>query len=488
MTPYLRAADHDSIRKGEADMSGQPNRTGMETAEVDLYNPQRGAFASNFGFIMAAVGSAVGLGNIWKFPYITGEYGGGAFVLVYLLCIAVVGAPLMYAELIIGRRGGSDILGAMRKLSGENNLFGRFLSFLTGGMAVASGFLILSFYSVVAGWALHFLALSFDSLVSFQIFGEMTLGQDGSFDAVAGSKMYSSLWHTIFMILTIVVVSGGIHGGIEKLCKILMPVLLVMLVALLCYVGYTGGLDQSMTFLFKPDFHKLTPAAVLEALGHAFFTLSLGMGAMVTYGSYLKSERHVIRDGVAIAFLDTAIALMAGAVIFAVVFSAGLEPEAGPGLLFVTLPKLFVGMPGGLVVSTAFFLLVVFAAWSSAVSLLEVVVTYFVDEWKFSRVWATWLFGGLVWTLGLASAIDGDVLGFLDDLTTRYMLPLGGLAIAIFAGWVMPTDDRGSGFLPFGRFGKMLEILWLITIRFITPVLILLVILSKTGQLDEFIK
>lgn len=464
-------------------MSGQPNQNGVELANANVKgNPDRGGFATNFGFIMAAVGSAVGLGNIWKFPYITGEYGGGAFVLVYLICIAIVGLPLMYAELIIGRRGGSDILGAMRNLAAEGSALGRILAYLTGGMAVASGFLILSFYAVAAGWALHFLA------ISLGVVADASLGTEGNFDLLTGSGPLSALWHTMFMVLTIFVVSDGIHGGIEKLCKILMPILFLMLVALLIYVAITGGLEKSLTFLFKPDFHKLSAAAVLEALGHAFFTLSLGMGAIVTYGSYLKSERHVIRDGMAIAFLDTLIALMAGAVIFAVVFDAGLKAEKGPGLLFTTLPKLFVKMPYGEVVSSFFFLLVVFAAWSSAVSLLEVVVAYFVDEWKMRRKVATWLFGGLVWGLGIASAFDLSVFDFLDNLTTRYMLPLGGLAIAIFAGWFVSYEDRNSGFAPFGDVGKMLAAAWLFTIRFVSPVLIVIVILSKTGALDSFIK
>ncbi len=464
-------------------MSGQPNHSDIELSDGSVKgNPDRGGFATNFGFIMAAVGSAVGLGNIWKFPYITGEYGGGAFVLVYLFCIALVGLPLMYSELIIGRRGGSDILGAMRNLAGSGSVAGRILAYTTGAMAVASGFLILSFYSVVAGWALHFLA------VSLGVMPDAQLGAEGTFAAVAGSPNLSTIWHTVFMALTIVVVAGGVHSGIENLCKVLMPVLFLMLIALLIYVSFTGGLEQSLVFLFKPDFHKLSAAAVLEALGHAFFTLSLGMGAMVTYGSYLKSERHVIRDGISIAFLDTLIALMAGAVIFAVVFHAGLEAEGGPGLLFKTLPKLFVNMPYGAAVSSFFFLLIVFAAWSSAVSLLEVVVAYFVDEWKMKRSIATWVFGGLVWGLGIASACDENVLGFLDNLTTRYMLPLGGLAIAIFAGWFVSYEDRNSGFAPFGDVGKMLEAAWLFTIRFISPVLIVIVILSKTGALDRFIE
>jgi len=436
----------------------------------------RGGFATNIGFILAAAGSAVGLGNIWKFPYITGVYGGGAFVLVYLGCILLVGLPLMYAELIIGRRGGKDVLGALRSLTESKGWIGTLLSYGTGFLSIASGFLILSFYAVVAGWAVHFLAVSLGLIPGAE------LGAKGVFAAVAGSPAMSSLWHTVFMLLTIVVVVAGIHGGIERICKVLMPMLFLILTGLLVYVGFTGGLDQSLAFLFKPDFSKLSGEAVLEALGHAFFTLSLGMGAMVTYGSYLKSEKHVIRDGVAVAVLDTVIALMAGAVIFAVVFSAGKDPAAGPGLLFVTLPSLFVGMPAGSIVAVLFFTLVIFAAWSSAVSLLEVVVAYFVDEHGMSRRTATWLFGGAIWAVGLASACIPSVLDALDNVTTRYMLPIGGLLIAIAAGWLLTSKDRESGFASV-KGGAVFALLWTVTIRYVTPALVALVIAFKAGLL-----
>jgi len=438
----------------------------------------RGGFASNIGFILAAAGSAVGLGNIWKFPYVTGVYGGGAFVLVYLGCILLIGLPLMYAELIIGRRGGKDVLGALRALTKSKSIAGKVLSYLTGFMSIASGFLILSFYAVVAGWAVHFLA------VSLGVVPGAELGVKGVFASVAGSPMLSSVWHTVFMVMTIGVVVAGIHGGIERICKILMPLLVVILLGLLVYVGMTGGLNQSLAFLFKPDFSRLTGKAVLEALGHAFFTLSLGMGAMVTYGSYLKNEKHVIRDGVAVAALDTVIALLAGTVIFAVVFSGGLDAAAGPGLLFQTLPQLFVNMPGGTVVAVLFFLLIIFAAWSSAVSLLEVVVAYFVDERGWSRKKATWTMGGAIWAVGLASACSGAVLEALDKLTTMCLLPVGGLLIAIAAGWMLTKNDRDAGFATLGRMSPVLSVTWTLTIRFITPVLVLIVILAKIGVIS----
>ena len=453
----------------------------------DVNPSNRGSFASNFGFMMAAVGSAVGLGNIWKFPYITGEYGGGAFVLVYLVCISLVGLPLMYAELIIGRRGGRDILGALRNLTRSKGALGTAFSYLTGFLAVVSAFLMLAFYSVVAGWAVYFFLLS-AGLISGVEFGDPTV-----FGVLAANASTSAICHTVFMLMTVGVVTLGVHSGIEFLCKTLMPLLFAILVAMLGYVAYTGGLNESLTFLFRPDFSKLTSSAVLEALGHAFFTLSLGMGAMVTYGSYLREERRVIRDSVAIAVMDTLVALLAGTVIFAVVFRADLEPSAGPGLLFQTLPGLFIKMPGGAFVASVFFGLVVFAAWSSAISLLEVVVAYVVDEFKAPRWMAAWGIGAAIWGLGVACAVGvtiGDVTlqDGLDDLVSRYMLPIGGLLIAIAAGWLVLPEDGLSGFRHMENVGAKFGAIWQFLIRFVTPVMVTLVLLWQIGVFDTWLK
>lgn len=437
----------------------------------------RGAFATRLGFVLAAAGSAVGLGNIWKFPYITGVYGGGAFVLVYLLCIAVVGLPLMYAELIIGRRGGKDILSSLESLTKQSGAVGMLASWLIGGMAVASGFLILSFYSVVAGWAIYYFC-AYAGLVDLQ-------GGEAMFNSLieVGSGK-STPWHTLFMVMALSVVAIGVQKGIEAACKILMPILAGILVILLGYVAVTGGLGKSLSFLFAPDFSKLSGEAILEALGHAFFTLSLGMGAMVTYGSYLKDEVAVVRDGVIVAILDTAIALVAGMVIFAVVFSHGQEAAAGPGLVFVSLPALFADMPGGQLFGLAFFALLVFAAWSSAISLLEVVVAFLVDKLGLPRKGAAVGAGVAIWGLGLLSARDIAWLDKFDQLTTNYMLPLGGLGIALAAGWLVTKADREAGFLAFGELGRKLAVGWTFVIRFVTPVLVALVILGKIGVIS----
>ncbi len=317
------------------------------------------------------------------------------------------------------------------------------------------------------------------------------------FGSLYGSSK-SLPWHTVFMVLSLSVVAGGISGGIERACKVLMPMLAAILLVLLVYVGATGGLAQSAAFLFAPDFHKLSGDAVLEALGHSFFTLSLGMGAMVTYGSYLGSERAVVRDGVIVALLDTVIALVAGLVIFAVVFShEGAEPGAGPGLVFVTLPGLFEDMPAGRVFGFAFFVLLVFAAWSSAISLLEVVVAFLVDRLGLGRKWAAIGAGVAIWALGIWPALsagrtqeegafslaDLDSLDLFDNLTTKYMLPLGGLGIAVAAGWLLTREDREAGFLSLGDIGPTLAKGWTFVIRFVTPVLVVLVILKGLGVL-----
>lgn len=459
-----------------------------ENTEVD---PSRGSFGTRFGFLMAAAGSAVGLGNIWKFPYITGEYGGGAFVLVYLGCIVIVGLPLMYAELIIGRRGGSDVFGALRNLTAKSgSSAGAALSSVAGVMAVLSGLFILSFYSVVAGWAVHFLGVSAGAIEAAEG------GAGPTFAALFESFEWSATWHTVFMVVTVVVVSGGIDGGIEKICSRLMPGLIGILLLMLVYVGFTGGLGDSLSFLFAPNFDKLSMEAVVEALGHAFFTLSLGMGAMVTYGSYLKSDRGIVRDGVTIALIDTGVALLAGTVIFAVVFAGGKEASAGPGLVFVTLPDLFDSMPGGTLVAIAFFVLLIFAALSSAISLLEVVVSFLVDRFGVNRKTAAAGLGVAIWGLGLLSANasltfsipsalsgflgEGDkaMLDVLDNLTTRLMLPLGGVLIAVTAGWLITKEDREAGFKHLDG-GPTYAKAWTFLIRYIAPVLVLFVLLVK---------
>lgn len=431
----------------------------------------RGNWGTNFGFILAATGSAIGLGNIWKFPYITGVYGGGAFVLVYLLCVLLVGLPLMIGELMIGRRTQKNPVGAFKALQQKNSLWQ-----LTGWLGIASGFLILSFYSVVAGWALAYI---FKSIVGFS--GTTEMIQNEFIDLVTSPKS-SILWHTIFMGLTVAIVIGGVKNGIERWSKILMPMLFAILFGLMIYgLAFTNGGMKALSFLFNPDFSKLSAEGVLSALGHAFFTLSLGMGAMLTYGSYMKKDTNIMKDAITISFLDTLIALMAGVAIFSMVFNYNLEPAAGPGLIFQTLPVLFAQT--GPWVSVPFFVLLSFAALTSSISLLEVVVSYFVDERKWSRKKATLSLGFLIYLTGLLSAVaswtvmfrgkDQGWLDVFDFVTTNYMLPIGGLLTCLFVAWIMPDKAKVEEFGSRGILYKGL----IFILRFIAPIILIAVFL-----------
>lgn len=431
----------------------------------------RGNWGTRIGFIMAATGSAIGLGNIWKFPYITGIYGGGAFVFVYLFCVLIVGLPLMITEFMIGRRAQKNPVGAFKKLHHDKSPWQ-----LTGWLGVASGFLILSFYSVIAGWALAYI---FKSIVGFT--GSAEAIQSEFIELVTNSKL-SIMWHTIFMGLTMAIVIGGVREGIERWSKILMPLLLALLLGLMFYgLAFTHGGAAALSFLFDPDFSSLSTEGILSALGHAFFTLSLGMGAMITYGSYMKREVNLLKDAVTVSFLDTVIALIAGIAIYSMVFNYGLEPGQGPGLIFQTLPVLFAET--GPFISVTFFVLLSFAALTSAISLLEVVVSYFVDERKWTRVKATLSLGFLIYLTGLLSAIAaltipfrGKEQGFLDIfdfITTNYMLPIGGLLTCLFISWVMPEKDRAD---EFGSRGILYHILILV-LRYVTPIAVLIIIL-----------
>ncbi|RKX27621.1 MAG: sodium-dependent transporter [Candidatus Zixiibacteriota bacterium] len=422
---------------------------------------RRGHWTGRFGFILAAVGSAVGLGNIWKFPYITGVYGGGAFVLVYLGCVVLVGLPLMISELMIGRRAQLNPVGAFQKLHYQGSPWQ-----MTGWLGVASGFVILSFYSVVGGWAIAYI---FKSMVGFT----GTAGEiQSQFGDLVGSTIASVGWHTIFMALTIGIVLGGIKNGIERWAKILMPALLFILIGLMVHGLFnTDGGSQAVAFLFNPDWSKLTADGILSALGHAFFTLSLGMGAMITYGSYMRRDAKIGRDAVTISILDTVIALLAGLAIFSLVFSYGLEAGAGPGLIFETLPVLFAD--AGRLISVPFFFLLTFAALSSSISLLEVVVSYFVDQRGWGRTKATWVQGFLMYLVGITCATWGSVFDTFDYFSTNFMLPVGGLLTCLFVAWVVKNSVRIE---EFGSSGLLYKAL-IFVLRYVTPIAVLITLL-----------
>ncbi len=438
----------------------------------------RAKWGTKLGFILAASGSAVGLGNIWKFPYITGVYGGGAFVLVYLACILIVGIPIMISELMIGHRGQKNAISSFKELHKDSKLWG-----YAGFVGVAAAFLILSFYSVVAGWSMAYVL---KAIAGFKGSQQEIAAQ---FTSLKESPSLSIMWHTIFMGLTIAIVIKGIKQGIEKWSKILMPGLVIILLGLSIYgVFFTSGGVKAIEFLFKPDFSKLTSEGVLSALGHAFFTLSLGMGAMITYGSYLKKDADIPKAAIIVSILDTVIALFAGLAIFSIVFEYGSATSSGPGLIFETLPNLF--KETGQLVSVPFFLLLTFAALSTAISLLEVVVAYFIDEKKWSRTKATVFGGGAIYLVGLLSAVDKWKLPFLgkdqsffdifDFITTNYMLPVVGLLTAIFVAWVIKEKIRNEEFNGLKKM-SIFYIPWKFTIRYLTPIAVMIIILHGFG-------
>lgn len=442
-----------------------------------------GEWSSRTAFVLAATGSAVGLGNIWKFPYITGENGGGAFVLVYLLCIAAIGVPIMMAEVMIGRRGRQSPINTMRALAVEA---GRSPNWRYLGWAgVLAGFMILSYYSVIGGWA-----IAYTVNMATGTFQGATADQVGTvFSDLTSSPTRLLIWHTLFMVMTMVVVARGVRGGLEVAVRFLMPALFILLLIMVGYAMSTAEFGAGVKFLFEPDFSKIGWNGILIAMGHAFFTLSLGMGAIMVYGSYLPDHISIAKTSIVVAGADTLVALLAGMVIFPIVFANGLEPGAGPGLIFETLPIAFGQMWGGSFFGFLFFVLLTFAAWTSAISLIEPAVAWLVENRGLSRVTASVWAGGATWLLGIGSLLSFNVwksntlfgMNFfevLDYLTANIMLPLGGVAIAVFAGWAMSRSVTEN---ELEMNSVKIFSLWRFLVRYITPAAVILVFLNAIG-------
>lgn len=443
----------------------------------------RGLWSSRLAFILAVTGSSVGLGNIWKFPYVTGENGGGAFVLVYLACIAVIGIPILMAEVFIGRNGRHNPITSMR-LVAQRNLSSP-LWRISAIIGMLAAFIILSFYSMIGGWAAAY--------VGHGATGDFAGGDpeaiNGMFSRLLASPSELLFWHTLFMMLVVLVVSRGLKGGLERSVTILMPALFVLLLIAVGYATTTGYFGQAVSFLFQPDFSKLSINGVLIALGHAFFTLSLGMAVMMAYGSYLGHDVSIGRTAIIVGITDTAVALLAGLAIFPVVFANGLEPGAGPGLIFQTLPLAFGQMPLGSLFGTLFFILLVFAAWTSAISLLEPVVEWVEEKTTLQRTASTVLVGVLCWALGIVSILSLNVwsdvtplamferfetktiFDLLDYFTANVMLPLSGLLTALFVGWFVARESLQKDLLLDGGAFS----LWYNLIRFATPIAVAVV-------------
>jgi len=474
----------------------------MSTPKTSIH----GEWSSRLAFILAATGSAVGLGNIWKFPYMTGEYGGGAFVIVYLLCIALIGLPVMMAEVMLGKRGRSSPINTMQALAQETG--SSQIWQLLGWSGVVAGFLILSFYSVIGGWALAYvprLASGMFTVVSdLPTTKAVTDFVDMQFNTLVGDPLRLVAWHTGFIIVTIVMVAGGVQGGLERAVRWMMPALFVLLLVLVGYAMSTPKFMDGIHFMFNIDFDKLlypkgelSGDGILAAMGQAFFSLSLGMGSIMVYGAYLPKQASIAQTTTAVVVADTLVAILAGLIIFPIVFSNGLQPDAGVGLVFKTLPIAFGQMPFGRFFGTMFFVLLALAAWTSAISLIEPAVAWLVETGKFSRLSATIGCGLATWFVGFATVFsfniwsdikplslfarfeDKTLFNLIDYLTTNIMLPLGGLFIAIFVAWIMKRHIVSDEFKSSpNRLGfRVLHFL----LRYITPLGIGLVFLNLCG-------
>jgi len=401
-------------------------------------------WSSRFAFIMASTGAAVGLGNIWKFPYMAGENGGGAFVCLYLLAILLIGIPTMIAEILIGRLGQANPIDSFRLLAKKYHKSPAWQ--LIGWWGALGLTLVLSFYSVIAGWSLAYLYKAITGSLNHLHAGQI---QDIWVDFLS-SPLSLVLWHTFFMFITLAVVAKGVQAGIERISKIMMPLLFIILVILMLYSCFTGNFTAAWNFLVIPDFAKITPSVIIYALGHAFFTLAIGAGAMLVYGSYLPPKTKIAQSVCIIAGLDVLVALLAGFAIFPLVFGHNLSPEAGPGLMFKVLPIAFSYMPLGPVIGSLFFILLWFAAWSSTLSMAEPLVMLLMERMHLKRHTASWIVGSVCWLAGVAAALSFNVwhsikifhkftiFDAMADLTTNILLPLGGLAFVIFAGWKIP--------------------------------------------------
>lgn len=433
-------------------------------------NTHREKFGSSFGVLATAVGSAVGLGNVWRFPYIAGENGGGAFLIIYIAFVLLLGIPVMLSEFVIGRKSQKNIFGAFRTLAPGKPWF------TIGIMGVVAAFLILSFYSVVAGWTIEYLYLA----ASNSLTGKTPQALQDIFSASSADSWYSIISLIVFMLATALIVKTGIGKGIEKYSKLLMPMLLAIIILLAIRSLTLEGASEGIRFLFKPDFSKVTTGVVLQALGQSFFSLSLGMGVMATFGSYISKKESLGRTAVLVSLSDTFIAILAGVAIFPAVFAFGIAPTEGTKLVFITLPNIFNQMLGGYFFSVIFFILLLIAALTSSISLLEVVVAYFSEELHTSRPKATWIASGAISALGLACIKSTKIFSLFDSFSSNILLPLGGLCIVLFVGWYMKKqlvkqelEENGKPALYFRAF--------YIIIRYVAPFAILFVFLNQLG-------
>ncbi len=441
----------------------------------------RAVFNTKFGAIATTVGSAVGLGNIWRFPYEAGVHGGGAFMICYLIFVILIGVPLLCAEFCMGRGTRSNIFGAYKKLGG-----GR-LSHVAGPLGILASLLILSFYSVVAGWTVEY---CLSSLTGGLDFSNREIGHGQFMDLTTGWRPL--VWTIVFLIANFTILISGVTKGIERASNVLMPLLFILLVAFCINSFFLPGFEQGIKFLFTPDFSKITSGVLLGAMGQAFFSLSLGLGCMMTYASYFSNKNKLGKTAATTALLDSAVAILAGVIIFPAVFSFDLSPEAGPTLVFEVLPYIFNQLPGGMIWSTLFFLLLFLASLTSTVSMSEISITYFCEEKKMKRKGATILSsaialaGGLLCALSFGPLSDFTIcsmtiFNLFDYLSSNVCLPIGGLICSVFVGWWVDQKFIKDQLTDYGKYKFPFLGLFRFCVRWLCPVAIFIIFLNSIG-------
>lgn len=435
-------------------------------------------WSSRWFFVMAATGSAVGLGNIWKFPYMAGEYGGGIFILLYLLCVMFIGLPTLIAEVMIGRCAHTSPVTATAKVAVQSG--GSRKWWMVGMLGLLSAFLLLSFYAVIAGWSLAFIWFSLSGQLS-------SPSQVGSlFDDFLANPGYVILWQTVFMIITAFIVGRGVKAGIEKFIRFLVPGLFIILLILVIWGSTTEGFKQAVSFVFAPDWSNFSTQTLLAAMGQAFFTLSVATASMLIYGAYLDKDSNIPKNCSITAALDVSVAILAALAIFPIVFSYGLHPGEGETLAFRTLPLAFSSMPYGQIVGLSFFILLLLAALSSAISMVEPIVAWITEQSWLNRAMATWCVTFAIWCVGILSALSfntladavwlgiGTPFSIIASSIDLILLPIGGLLIAILAGWRMKKNITRKELI----INNKLFSLWYIAVRYVVPCAVLAIIIS----------
>jgi len=433
---------------------------------------ERESFSSRFGVIAAAAGSAVGLGNIWRFPYLLGENGGAAFLLLYLFIALLIGIPIMMSEMLIGRLSRKNVIGAFHFLTPGRPWF------LVGVMGVGAAFVIMAFYSVVGAWTIEYVYASMTRSLE-----GLSVEQLNDYYLHFTTDFYRPvLWTLLFMALNVIIVMGGVKGGIEKYSKFLMPLLFVIIVFLMFRSLSLDGAWAGVEFLFKPDFSKMTAKTVMVALGQVFFSMSIGMGVMATYGSYISKKERLGNTAISVTSVDTLVAVLSSLVIFPAVFAFGLKPDAGPGLVFVTLPNIFAKMGGGFLFASLFFLLLSIAALTSTFSLLEVVVAYFTEELQMKRRVATLVAAVVMTVMSVFCVKYAAFFSVLEFLSSNILLPVGGMFIVLFVVWVLQRHVVKNELEAGGNTMKFFPVFWWL-IKFIAPLAIALVFFNGLGWL-----